>query len=161
MRKRITVAFAISVLAAVAVVGSALATTAIGLTSTTLATGTLDPVNVLVNNGDWKVKLQTKGETSVQVVQNVVAPGGTFGWHSHPGPSLIVVKSGTMTFYHADDPTCSPDVRHAGDALLDSGTDVHTGRNEGTVDAVVIVTRLIPVGAAPRIDEPKPSNCGF
>jgi hypothetical protein len=161
MRNRITVAFAIALLVIVAVVGSALATTAVGVTSTTLATGTLDPVNVLVNTGDWKAKLQTKGETSVQVVQNVVAPGGTFGWHSHPGPSLIVVKSGTITFYHADDPTCSPDVRHAGDALVDSGTDVHVGRNEGTVDAVVIVTRLLPVGAPARIDEPASPYCGF
>ena len=161
MRNRLIVAAASAVIAVAVVVGTAMATPASGVTSTTIATGTLDPVNALVNDGDWKAKIQTKGQTSVQVVQNTVAPGGTFGWHSHPGPSLIVVKSGTMTFYHSDDPTCSPDVRHAGDALLDSGTDVHTGRNEGTVDAVVIVTRLLPVGAPSRIDEPAPDACGF
>lgn len=160
MRNRLIVAAAAAVLAAMAIVGSVLATNAVGVASLTLATGTLDPVSVDFNSGGFKVKLQMKDETSVQVVQNTVAPGGTFGWHSHPGPSLIVVKSGTMTFYHADDPTCTPDVRHAGDALIDSGTDVHTGRNLGTVDAVVIVTRFLPVGAPSRIDEPAPSNCG-
>jgi quercetin dioxygenase-like cupin family protein len=161
MRTRLIVAAATALLAVVAVVGSVTATMAIGVTSTTLATGTLHPVNVNFNSGGFKVKLQMKDETSVQVVQNVVAPGGTFGWHSHPGPSLIVVKSGTMTFYHADDPTCSPDVRHAGDALIDSGTDVHVGRNLGTVDAVVIVTRFLPIGAPSRIDEPASPYCNF
>ena len=161
MRNRIALATAIAVLAVVTAGGVVLATGASGVTSTPIATGTLDPVNINVKTGDWKVKLQTKGQTSVQVVENRLVPGGTLGWHSHPGPSLIVVKSGTMTFYHADDPTCTPDVRHAGDAILDEGTDVHVGRNEGTVDAVVIVTRLLPVGAPARIDEPASPFCGF
>jgi quercetin dioxygenase-like cupin family protein len=90
-----------------------------------------------------------------------VAPGGSFGWHSHPGPSLVIVKAGTLTFYEASDPTCTPSVHTAGDAYVDEGTDVHTARNEGTVDAIVIVTRLIPAGSAPRIDEPDPGNCSF
>ena len=78
------------------------------------------------------------------VVENRVAPGGSFGWHSHPGPSLVIVKAGTLTFYEASDPTCTPSVHSAGDAYVDEGTDVHVARNEGTVDAVVIVTRIIP-----------------
>jgi quercetin dioxygenase-like cupin family protein len=161
MRNRLALALTIAVVAVVAVGGVVLATGASGVTSTPIATGTLDPVNLNVKTGDWMAHLRTKGQTSVQVVENRVVPGGTFGWHSHPGPSIIVVKSGTITFYHADDPTCSPDVRHAGDALVDEGTDVHVGRNEGTVDVVVIVTRLLPVGAPARIDEPASAFCGF
>jgi len=144
-----------------AIAGVVMAPPAVGVTSTPIASGTLDPVNLNVRTGDWGAKLRTQGQTTVAVVENRVAPGGTFGWHSHPGPSLIVVKSGTITFYHADDPTCTPDVRHAGDAIVDDGTDVHVGRNEGTEDVVVIVTRLIPVGAPPRIDEPASGFCGF
>jgi quercetin dioxygenase-like cupin family protein len=91
-----------------------------------------------------------------------VAPGGSFGWHSHPGPSIIVVKSGTMTFYDGDDPSCAPEVVTTGQAVVDAGgTHVHVGRNEGTVDAVVIVTRLLPAGAAARVDQPDPGNCAF
>jgi len=149
-------------LAAVALIGGvALATPAVGLTSTPIASGSLDPVNIHVRNGHWMAKLQIKGQSSVSVVENRVAPGGTFGWHSHPGPSLIIVKSGTITFYHADDRTCAPDVKSAGDALIDEGTDVHIGRNEGTTDAVVIVTRFLPLGAPTRIDEPASGFCGF
>lgn len=105
--------------------------------------------------------LRTKGETSVTVVENRVAPGGSFGWHSHPGPSLIIVKSGTITFYRGDDPTCAPEVYEADEALVDPGIDVHIGRNEGAEEVVVIVTRFLPTGAAPRIDEPDPGTCGF
>ena len=152
MRTRFFFAMPIALAAAVIIGGVALATPAVGLTTTPIANGTLDPVNVHVKNGDWMTKLQIKGESSVSVVQNTVVPGGTFGWHSHPGPSLIIVKSGTITFYHGDDPTCTPDVKHAGDALIDDGTDVHIGRNEGTTDVVVIVTRFLPLGAPTRID---------
>ena len=151
----------IALAAVVALGGVVMATTAVGVTSTSIASGTLDPVNLNVRTGDWGAKLRTQGQSTVAVVENRVAPGGTFGWHSHPGPSLIVVKSGTITFYHADDPICLSDVCHAGDALVDQGTDVHVGRNEGTEEVVVIVTRIIPVGAPPRIDEPASAFCGF
>jgi quercetin dioxygenase-like cupin family protein len=112
-------------------------------------------------NGDWLAQLRTKEDSTLTVVENDVAPGGSFGWHSHPGPSLIIVKSGALTFYNGDDPTCSPIVHSAGDAFLDPGTDVHIGINKGTTTAVVIVTRLLPVGAQSRIDQPAPAQCGF
>jgi quercetin dioxygenase-like cupin family protein len=161
MRKRITLALGAALLAAVAFGGIALATPSSGVTSTTIATGTLDPVNLEIKTGSWMALLRTKGETNLTVVENDVAPGGTFGWHSHPGPSLIIVKSGAITFYRAADPTCTPVVHSAGEAFIDPGTDVHMGRNEGSVTAVVIVTRLLPLGAPARIDQPEPSNCGF
>lgn len=162
MRTRLLFAVLAALLVSVVLAGLALATQASGVTSTTIATGNLDvEVDLHVKTGDWKLKLETKGLTDVSVVENRVAPGGTFGWHSHPGPSLIVVKSGTITFYRADDPTCSPDVYTAGQALLDPGNAVHVGRNEGTVDVVVIVTRLVPDGAATRSDEPASGFCGF
>jgi quercetin dioxygenase-like cupin family protein len=137
-----------------------LATTAVGVTSTPIASGNLDEVDFNIRTDAWKLDLRTKGATDVSVVENRVAPGGTFGWHSHPGPSLIIVKAGTITFYRADDPTCSPDVYSAGDALFDTGNAVHVGINEGTVDVVVIVTRFVPDGAPTRIDQYAPASCG-
>jgi len=159
MRNRSVIALTAALIGVLALGGIVLATPAAGVTSTTIATGSLDPVNLLVKNGDWMTQLRTKGASTLTVVENDVAPGGTFGWHSHPGPSLIIVKSGTLTFYRADDPTCTPEVHSAGDAFVDSGLDVHIGRNEGTVTAVVIVTRLLPAGAPARIDQPDPGTC--
>ncbi len=80
---------------------------------------------------------------------------------SQSGPSLIVVKAGRITFYHGDDPSCTGEVYEAGDALVDTGNDVHVGRNEGDADVVVIVTRIIPADANPRIVQPDPGFCSF
>jgi quercetin dioxygenase-like cupin family protein len=161
MRNQVMVACTVAVISLIAAVGVALATPASQLTSTTIATGTLPSMNLNVKTGDWMAMLRTKGDTTLTVVENRLAPGGSFGWHSHPGPSLIIVKSGTVTFYDGDDPTCSPDVRTAGQtAFIDEG-DVHIGRNEGSEDAVVVVTRFTPAGMPARIDEPAPGNCGF
>jgi len=159
--RRLLLATSGALLGFAAGVGIALATPSTGVSSTTIGTGDLEPVNLNVKTGDWMARLRTKGETSVTVVENRVAPGGSFGWHSHPGPSLIIVKSGTITFYRGDDPTCAPEVYEAGEALVDPGNDVHIGRNEGAEEVVVIVTRFLPTGAAPRIDEPDPGTCGF
>ena len=161
MRTRLMLALVIGILGAVAIGGFVQATPSAGITSTTIASGRLDPLNLLVMTGDWKLKLKTNGQTDLSVVENRVAPGGSFGWHSHPGPSLIIVKAGTVTFYRADDPTCTPDPRSAGQtAMVDDGA-VHIGRNEGTVEAVVIVTRFLPPGAIARTDEVDPGNCPF
>jgi quercetin dioxygenase-like cupin family protein len=161
MRKRLLLAIGASALAAVALGGIVLATSPSLVTNTSIATGTLGPVNVNIKTGDWKLDLRTKGDSDVVVTESRVGPGGSFGWHSHPGPSLSVVKSGTLSFYRGDDPTCTPEIYEAGDVLIDPGNAVHIGRNEGSVDLVLIVTRIVPHGATTRVDAPAPGNCGF
>ena len=149
-------------LAVLAVATTALATMSSGLTSTTLAQGNVDQLDAKVKTGDWKLDLDTKGPSTLAISENRVTPGGNFGWHSHPGPSLVIVKSGTSTFYRGDDPDCTPEVHPAGTAYIDPGGVVHIARNESvTEDLVVLVLRLVPQGAAPRIDQPNPGNCPF
>lgn len=161
LRTRYLAATLAALLAATATAGVALGTPAQFVSSSTLGGGALEPVNLLVKTDPWMTQLRTKGDTTVQVVENRVAPGGSFGWHSHPGPSVIVVKAGTITFYQGDDPTCTGTSYSAGDALVDPGNIVHIGRNEGAVELVVLVTRFLPVGAAPRDDEPANTACAF
>jgi quercetin dioxygenase-like cupin family protein len=144
------------------IVVPALATPPSGVTSTTIAQGILDPIKTKSKVGDWEVEIETRGQSNLVVVENRVAPGGDFGWHSHPGPSLVIVKSGTATFYRGDDPTCTPKVYEQGDAFADpTGGVVHIVRNEGDTELVVIVTRLLAPGVPARIDEPDPGNCSF
>jgi quercetin dioxygenase-like cupin family protein len=109
----------------------------------------------------WKARIKTRRSSDLHVLQNTIAPGGSFGWHSHPGPSLVIVKSGTATFYLARDPKCRPHVVHAGSGFVDQGHDVHVVRNEGSVDLVTVVVSLVPAGFDRRIDEPNPGNCPF
>ena len=107
----------------------------------------------------WRARIKTKRSSDLYVLQNTIPPGKTFGWHSHPGPSLVIVKSGTATFYLAADPTCTPHVVPAGSGFVDQGHDVHVVRNEGSVDLVTVVVSLVPAGFARRIDEPSPGSC--
>ena len=111
--------------------------------------------------GDWRFELKAKPAFDIAVQTIAFAPGATSGWHSHPGPVLIQVVSGTMTFYMSDDPNCTPIVRTAGQGYLDMGDHAHIARNETTAPAQNVVTYFAPPGAALRIDEPRPGNCSF
>jgi hypothetical protein len=147
----------------------AMATPPNGFTSTTIAKGQFGEIDVLnqfvppKNNGNLWLSLQkTQGLSDGSVLNNVWQPGGSTGWHTHLGHTLIFVTAGTVTQYQGDDPTCTPKVYTAGMAFVDAGGDhVHIVRNEGTVEAQVIAIRLIPAGQPGRIDAPAPGNCPF
>jgi len=146
----------------------ALATPQSGVTSVTIAKGTFAAIEIFkrtdinssVATDFWQAVIDTKGASDLYVVQNTVIPGGTFGWHSHPGPSLVIVVSGAATEYEGNDPTCTPHVHPAGSTFADPGeASGHLVRNEGTVDLVVVVVRLVPEGFPQRIDLPNPGYC--
>jgi quercetin dioxygenase-like cupin family protein len=103
--------------------------------------------------GDWKAKLNINA-FQLYAVEVTIQPGGWLGWHSHPGLSLVVVKSGTATFYEADD--CTPQVLPTGSTFFESANDVHMVRNEGTVPLVNLVIQLTPPGAARAVGEEDP-----
>ncbi len=97
-------------------------------------------------------------ERDVVVQQVTIAPGGHTGWHSHPGATMVLVQSGTFTFYSAAD--CVAQNFAAGQGVIEAGGGVQLARNEGTVPQVLYVVYFdVPVGGAFRIDEPEPSNC--
>jgi quercetin dioxygenase-like cupin family protein len=148
-------------LAVLVSVAAALATPGVGVTSTTFAVGTFDELEAKTLSSKWQARIATKGATDVHILENRIAPGGTFGWHSHPGPSIVVVKAGALTLYRGDDPDCTPHIVPTGSGFVDDGGDVHVVRNEGSVEAVVYVTSLVPKGAGRRIDEPSPGTCSF
>lgn len=145
-----------------ATAGIALATPGSGITTTNISKGVFDDIRVKTHAGGHKVEIDTKGVSDVYVVSNVIAPGGHTGWHTHDGPSLITVKSGTITAYEGDDPACTPHVYTAGTGFVDAGDGhVHILRNEGAVAAETIAVQLLPAGAVRRIDVPDPGNCSF
>ena len=150
------------VLVVLVIVQSAFATPIIGVQTTSLAVGTFDGgLDARSHTDALDVVLQSSGPTDVQMLQNTITPGGTYGWHSHPGPSIVVVQSGELTLYRAADAGCTPQVFGPGTGFVDQGGNVHLVRNEGSVDAVVYVTSIIPQGAGRRIDELDPGTCGF
>src|SRR5215831_17834748 len=172
MRKRLTwtVLLGAAIVITALYTRSALATPASGFAGTTLALGRFDEINVLNDlilpnepgANIWLSLQRTKGQSDVYVQTNVWQPGGTTGWHSHPGHSLIIVTAGTVTNYEGNDPACKPTLYTVGMGFVDPGGDhVHLIRNEGTVPASTIAVQLIPAGAARRIDADDPGNCHF
>ncbi len=159
MKTRFVLALLIVVAAVAAYGGTVLATSQRGITSTVFAISQLGEINAKTLSSSWQARINTKGESDVWMLENRIAPGGSFGWHSHPGPSIVIVKTGALTLYRAADPTCTPEVVEAGSGFVDNGGDIHLVRNEGSVETVVYVMSLVPRGAARRIDEPQPSNC--
>jgi quercetin dioxygenase-like cupin family protein len=110
--------------------------------------------------GLWRAVIKTHGQSDVYAVDNKFAPGATTGWHSHPGPSLIMVISGTITDYMGDDPRCAGHDYSAGSGFIDAGgTDVHMLRNNGNMAAETIAVQILPHGAPRKSSEPQPSNC--
>lgn len=98
------------------------------------------------------------------VQQIVIAPGGHSGWHSHPGPVVVLVKAGQISFYSGDDPTCTAQTYSAGQAFIDSGQGhVHIARNESSTENLELWATYfdVPPGGAFRIDAPAPGNCSF
>ncbi|HZM74062.1 MAG TPA: hypothetical protein VFC71_11875 [Candidatus Polarisedimenticolia bacterium] len=168
MRSRHILALTITLLAVMATAGFVQATPGSGVVSTLFAVGQFDDIDATTltdtdpseSTSFWQARIKTKGSTQIYVLENKIAPGGTFGWHSHPGPSLVVVKTGALTLYLASDPTCTGHVVSAGHGFVDNGGDIHVVKNEGLVETIVYVTSLVPEGFARRIDEAQPATCG-
>jgi hypothetical protein len=149
------------------------ATPADGFVGTTLALGrfgVIDVTNVSVpantSNIDpsrvWLSFEKTQGQSDVYVQSNVWHPGGSTGWHTHPGHSLIIVTAGTITAYDGHDPDCKPHVYTTGMGFVDAGGHhVHIIRNEGSEVAQTIAVQTIPANGTRRIDANDPGNCHF
>lgn len=96
--------------------------------------------------------------TNTVVADYTFGPNSSTGWHTHPGKTLVTVKSGTFTVYHAKG--CEPTVYTPGDAFVELPSTIHVGRNE--TDGIVelgVVFFGVPIGGSPRVDQPQPAGC--
>lgn len=153
--------------------GVALATPGAGAVGTIMArAGFADPVSIVFRiAGDHGGHHKKKGREVIQVrnaedtvIQQITfSPGGHTGWHSHPGPALVLVTQGELTLYSADDASCGGRTYSAGQAFIDPGQGhVHIGRASQTENTVVWVTYFdVPPGSGVRLDEPDPGTCAF
>lgn len=90
-----------------------------------------------------------------------VAPGGSTGWHYHPGQVFGVVRAGTLTHYKSD---CSLDgVYETGAAITEASGPgyIHMGRNESSTPLVLWVLYIDPAGSPVAVDAPDPGCPGI
>lgn len=176
MKRKSIWALLLVVLGAAFYGGTVLATPVInGFAGKTLAKATLAPLDIKAHAvvpadpsagkipaSVWETMFKTKGDTDMYIQQNTWPAHSSTGWHTHPGPSLVVITQGSVTVYDASDPSCAPHVYSAtGDnSFVDiGGGDVHLVRNETDAAATGYAVQFVPAGATRRIEEEQPANC--
>jgi hypothetical protein len=159
--KKIAFASGVLVLSAFGVL--TLASPPVGVTPTLIGRGTYSAFKLVrtLPDASVDVKLQAKDPLDVVVRTHDYAVDSSTGWHTHPGPVLITVAQGEVTFYEYDDPTCTPTVVSAGQGYVDTGHG-HIGRNESGQPARDVTVIFAPVALAFRgeLDAPGP-YCSF
>jgi quercetin dioxygenase-like cupin family protein len=130
----------------------ATATPPSGIAAELLARGTIAQASHVRVAG---IKLATRGPIDVATVHVTFQPGGSTGWHIHPGPALVTVKTGQLTLHRAKG--CRTRTFSAGQTFLEFGpNDVNLTRNETGSVTETVVTFLLPVGAPITVDAPAP-----
>jgi quercetin dioxygenase-like cupin family protein len=98
--------------------------------------------------------------TDIAMAQITVDPGGSSGWHSHPGGAIIIVQAGTITTYRSVGRRCEATTYTAGQAFIERPGEVDQVLNNGSVPYVLYVTfPRVPPGGSTRTDEPDPGTC--
>ena len=145
---------------------TAVATPPSGISFVPIGRATLPEFNVKRKDKtlDWELELEAPQPIDVATQIVMFQPGAFSGWHTHPGPVLFTVRTGTLTVYEGEDPSCTPHVFSAGTGAVEAATSKHSHmvRNETSSIAEAVVTYMVPVGANPlRTDLPNPGNCPF
>ena len=124
---------------------------------------------VFTDNVDLKIKNKLDGKaTEVTNLKNpsrtvtarfTVQPGAVFGWHTHPGPVVVNVVEGELTYVAADD--CVERDYPAGTAFIDAGGDhVHNAFNPTDGPTVLVATFFgMPETGPVTIQRPPPADC--
>ena len=98
--------------------------------------------------------------TDVAMAQITVNPGGSSGWHSHPGGAIIIVQQGSVTVHQPVNGQCQTTTYSAGQAFIERPGEVDDVTNAGTVPYILYVTfPRVPPGDSPRTDQPDPGTC--
>ena len=102
-----------------------------------------------------EIELELKGPSDVLQSVLVFQPGGDTGWHTHPGPVVVVVKSGALTEYESNGCVV---VHPAGSVFFEAKGQVHRAVNQTGVVSEVYATFLSPAGAQPLIPASDPGR---
>jgi quercetin dioxygenase-like cupin family protein len=165
-RKVVLTSVGVAALVTAALVYSAHATPSFNIVSATVLARAsfVDPVDIKLKiDKENEEVIHVSGAQETVMQQIIIGPGGSTGWHSHPGPVVVLVKAGQLTFYSSDDPTCTPRIYSAGEAFIEPGQGhVQLGRNLSGQNVELWATYFdVPAGGPIRLDAADPGNCGF
>lgn len=101
---------------------------------------------------DYPVEVRTPGPAMYSIRTIVLPPGGTTGWHGHPGTETTIVTSGVLTVVQRGG--CDPVRYRAGDALFVADAVPHLARNDGSEPVELLTAYLLAPGDPDRFDAP-------
>ena len=148
-------------------VAPALATPAHGFAPSPIVNGTFGTLNINEggHNSHWGLLLKTTGSTDLGADRLTVQPGGSSGWHAHPGEVFVTVTQGSIIWYNGSDSLCPGTTYNAGDSFIEPVLGIHNVKNASTTAGAEFIAITIKpsgfVGPAFRLDRAKPNNCGF
>jgi hypothetical protein len=119
-----------------------------------------------IHDESMGLRMEARQKTDVAVVRATLEPGGSTGWHGHPGPSMVVVKTGALTMREATHRErgqqhgigrggrrrCSEETFPAGSSFVHPEHE-HEFVNKTDVVAEFYVIYLVPAGAAPLLND--------
>ena len=128
--------FGLAVVTALATAAPLLAGNA-PITATPLALGKMSATTIHAQSGSM-------------ILESIkIAPGGSFGWHTHTSPVAVVVKSGTLTVFDPAVGNCKPFKVSKGQAFVEPANHVHLARNDTKAPVTVYALYL---GVAKAVD---------
>ena len=124
--------------------------------STLLARGTANRFHV--RNPDMKLTLDAKRPTDLAFVKATIIPRGQTGWHAHPGPSLVVIKGGSLTLRSSHGARCHEQTHGAG-TVFEHPQGVHNFI-AGDQGVEFYVAYFVPAGTTALLTTaPVPTQC--
>jgi quercetin dioxygenase-like cupin family protein len=69
--------------------------------------------------------------TGSMILESIkIAPGGSFGWHTHGAAVAVVVTAGTLTVYDPSVASCKPFKVSQGQSFVEPANHIHLARND-------------------------------
>jgi hypothetical protein len=158
---RVKMMLALAAVAALAGAGAAIANHVAQVDPATVPTGFLAAHNSI---GDVPVSALARAVSAGGAdvfVQHVRLPAnGATGWHTHPGPALVAVVKGSLTYEDSQANTCRDATYGPGTGFVDRGFG-HVHRAIAGPEGVdFYVTYILPPGSQTHvIPESAPSEC--
>jgi hypothetical protein len=134
-----------------------------------IAVELLTPRSQFTDEVSGQIRLKLDGQTTnvlnmadmsrVATAKITVQPGARFPWHTHPGPVIVNVAQGQLTYVYASD--CVERPYPAGTLFVDPGRgNVHTAFNPTNEVAVVYAQFFeVPATGALTIPVDDPGTC--
>jgi hypothetical protein len=147
---------------ALVIVGAAVASHVTVVDPATVPTGMLAAHNSIDDVPVSALARAVKPDGTEFYVQHVrLGPNVATGWHTHPGPALVAVVDGSLTYEDAKANSCDRIVYDEGEGFVDRGFG-HVHRAIAGADGVdFYVAYLLPPGSPTHvISASGPAECG-